>query len=67
MPEEIVRSYLANPFLYNGKTFCCGCKQYVNCAELAWVETGQNMADYNDRLRADYLRAHGKPPVLVQV
>ena len=27
MPEEIIRSYLANPFLYGDCTFCTGCNQ----------------------------------------
>ena len=24
MPEEIIRSYLADPFLYADRTYCCG-------------------------------------------
>jgi hypothetical protein len=40
MPEEIIRSYLANPFLYGGGSFCWGCNDYVQEAELFWTETG---------------------------
>ena len=30
MPEEIIRSYLANPLLYNDRSFCCRCGDYVD-------------------------------------
>ena len=62
MPEEIVRSYLANPFLYSSLTFCCGCRDYVRHSELTWIETGERLDDYFDRLRAAYLRRYGKLP-----
>jgi hypothetical protein len=62
MPEEIIRSYLVNPFLYSDCSFCCGCNDYVPCAELFWVETGESLADYNHALREDYLRVHKNPP-----
>ena len=55
MPEEIIRSYLVNPLLYVDRTFCCGCGDYVNPAELSWVETGENLMTYKGRLRAEYL------------
>jgi hypothetical protein len=55
MPEEIIRSYLANPLLYADRTFCTGCGDYVNSAELTWVETAENLMDYSGRLRAEYL------------
>ena len=51
MPEEIIRSYLKNPFMYNGKTFCTGCQAYVDCGELFWVETGQRLSEYNAELQ----------------
>ena len=54
MPEEIIRSYLANPWLYMADaSYCCGCEKHVPCRELVWVETGENMQLYNDRLRAE--------------
>ena len=55
MPEEIIRSYLANPLMYDDWTFCCGCGDYVNCAELSWVETGENLMTYNGWLRTSTL------------
>ena len=62
MPEEIIRSYLVNPFLYGGGSFCCGCNDYLPEAEFFWTETGQNMAEYNQDLKEAYLRVHGEPP-----
>jgi hypothetical protein len=62
MPEEIIRSYLANPFLYADRTFCHGCREYVPTRELVWNETGERMADYNDGLRSAYVQKHGAPP-----
>jgi hypothetical protein len=62
MPEEIIRSYLVNPFLYGGGSFCCGCNDYVPESALFWVETGQCMADYNRELQEEYVRVHGEPP-----
>jgi len=55
MPEEIIRSYLKNPYLYSADmSFCTGCKTHVPCLELVWTETGENMQVYNDRLRAEF-------------
>ncbi len=62
MPEEIIRSYLVNPFLYGGGSFCCGCNDYIPEAELFWQETGQSLADYHRELQEEYLRVHGEPP-----
>lgn len=62
MPEEIIRSYLVDPFLYSGGSFCCGCKSYVPYAELFWIETGECLADYFQKLQRDYVKAHGEPP-----
>jgi hypothetical protein len=62
MPEEIIRSYLVNPFLYSGGSFCCGCNDYVSYEELFWVETGECLDDYFRNLQAEYLRVHGSPP-----
>jgi hypothetical protein len=62
MPEEIIRSYLVNPFLYSGGSFCCGCNDYVPEEELFWDETGQCLADYFRELQEEYLRVHGEPP-----
>lgn len=62
MPEEIIRSYLVNPFLYNDRTFCCGCNDYVPLAEVYWTETEQNLLEYNEQLKQAYLKRHGRPP-----
>ncbi len=67
MPEEIIRSYLVNPFLYSDRTYCCGCNAYVQRSELFWVETGQCLADYFQGLQAEYLRVHGERPPRQQV
>ncbi len=62
MPEEIVRSYLVNPFLYGAGSFCCGCGEHIPEEELFWTETGQNMAEYTRGLREKYIEVHGGPP-----
>jgi hypothetical protein len=62
MPEEIIRSYLVNPFLYSGGSFCCGCNNYMPYKELFWVETKQCLADYFRELQESYLRTYGEPP-----
>ncbi len=52
MPEEIVRSYLKDPFLYGANTtFCAGCLKQVPNRECHWDETRENLQDYFDRLR----------------
>lgn len=59
MPEEIIRTYLKNPFTYMAdRSFCTGCGTHVPCRELVWVETGENMQEYNDRLRAAHPELH---------
>lgn len=53
MPEEIIRSYLRNPYMYLADaTFCCGCGKHVPNRECKWEETGENLQDYMDDLRA---------------
>lgn len=66
MPEEIIRSYLKNPYLYTADmSFCAGCHRHVSCRELTWTETGENMQTYNDRLRA--ARPDLRPPWYVSL
>ncbi len=62
MPEDIIRSYLVNPFLYGAGSFCCGCGEHLPENDLFWCETGQNMAEYTAELRNDYIRKYGAPP-----
>jgi hypothetical protein len=53
MPEEIIRSYLQNPYLYSADaTFCVGCHRHVPLRECVWVETGEDLQRYTDKLRA---------------
>jgi Protein of unknown function (DUF3239) len=56
MPEDIIRSYLVNPFLYNQYTFCTGCRDYIHQSELFWCETEQCLADYFQDLQQEYFR-----------
>ncbi len=62
MPDEIIRSYLVNPFLYNEYSFCTGCGDYVHTSELFWRETGQSLFDYTKQLQSEFIREHGGPP-----
>ena len=62
MPEDVIRSYLVNPFLYGGGSFCCGCGEHIPEEELFWDETGQNMAEYTSELREAYTQKYGAPP-----
>jgi hypothetical protein len=62
MPEEIIRSYLANPFLYNDKSFCTGCNTYVSTKELFWTETGESLFQYNQNQKRDHLLQRGVAP-----
>jgi hypothetical protein len=53
MPEEIIRSYLKNPYMYMADaTFCCSCGKHVPFRECVWVETGEDLQTYTDKLRA---------------
>jgi TPR repeat protein len=53
MPEEIIRSYLKNPYLYSAdRTFCCGCGTHVPLRECVWRETNEDLQSYTDKLRA---------------
>jgi hypothetical protein len=58
MPEEIVRSYLADPFYlsHSTRTFCCGCNEYVPLEEVTWTETGENVSQYIRRLQVEAVR-----------
>jgi hypothetical protein len=66
MPEEIVRSYLKNPYLYlSNKTFCTGCSKHVPFGECEWTETGEDLQSYTDRLRSEKLEM--RPNVLLRM
>jgi Fe-S cluster assembly iron-binding protein IscA len=68
MPDDIIRSYLVNPFLYSGGSFCCGCSDYMPYEELYWQETGQCLAEYFKQLQEEYIRTHrlNEPETLQQ-
>ena len=54
MPEEIVRTYLKNPYMYLADaTFCTGCGTHVPFRDCKWTETGEDLQTYMDRLRAE--------------
>jgi hypothetical protein len=42
---------LANPFAVVGETICCGCGTAVPIRDIAWADTGENVAAYRRRLR----------------
>ncbi len=66
MPEEIVRTYLENPYTYmRDRSYCVGCRKHIRCRELIWIETGENMQAYTDRLRA--ARPNLRPPFLAGI
>ena len=53
MPEEIIRSYLKNPYLYLAdETFCTGCGTHVANTECHWIETGVTLQTYMETLRS---------------
>ena len=53
MPEEIVRSYLVNPYMYLAdKTFCTGCGTHVPNRECTWIDTGEDLQTHINRLRS---------------
>lgn len=62
MPEEIIRSYLVDPFLYSDSTFCTGCGKYLHMSQFHWVETGENLLAYNRRLRIEHIQKNHLDP-----
>ncbi len=68
MPEDIIRSYLKNPFLYTaGRTFCHGCHTHVPDRECVWTETGEDLQSYFDGLRAAKSRSNKNVTILLYV
>lgn len=51
MQEKIIRSYLADPFLYDDGVFCTGCGRHAPDRRFVWAETGENLRAYMDGLR----------------
>lgn len=66
MPEEIVRSYLVNPYLYLAdSTFCTGCGTHVPLQECHWVETGEDLQTHIDRLRSQ--KPECRPGIVIRI
>ena len=62
MPEEIIRTYLKNPYTYSADaTYCCGCRTHVPNRECDWTETGEDLQTYMDKLRAAKPELKPKP------
>ena len=59
IPEDIIRSYLVNPFLYSDSSFCCGCNDYVDMSELYWDTSKENVLEYFNKLRTEYIKKYG--------
>ncbi len=54
MPQDIIETYLKNPFFYaSDETYCVGCEKHVHISKCEWVDTGENMGKYFERLRAE--------------
>ncbi len=56
MPEEIIRSYVTDPFLYNETSFCTGCHNYVSTGELYWQETNESLQSASYRRKAEFIQ-----------
>lgn len=62
MPEDIIRSYLADPFLYNESSFCTGCGTYVPTVELYWQETNESLQAASYRRKAEFIQRNHLNP-----
>jgi cytochrome b subunit of formate dehydrogenase len=51
MPEEIIRTYLVNPYFYGCRSYCGGCQKHVPYRELTWVSTNQSLNEYFQKLK----------------
>jgi hypothetical protein len=46
-------SRLANPFAFVSQTYCVVCQTFVSLRSVAWADTGESIAAYRRRLRAE--------------
>jgi hypothetical protein len=51
MPEEVIRSYLADPWMYNDWVWCCGCEDNIRQQDLTWTESSEPLDAYFARLK----------------
>lgn len=52
VPEERIRTYLADPFFYINRSYCEGCRKSVPTGELVWLDTKTKVRDYFAKLKA---------------
>ena len=50
MPDEIIRTYLFDPYSFSRQTICATCNGAVDQSECSWVDTGQNLDEYFKQL-----------------
>jgi hypothetical protein len=66
MPEEIIRTYLKNPWTYLAdRTFCTGCGVHVPLKDCEWTEAGEDLQTYTNRLRAE--KPEMRPGLFVRI
>lgn len=53
MATEGDLSLLANPYVLVLRTYCGGCCKFVGLNSVAWRDTGETIAHYRRRLRAE--------------
>lgn len=51
MPDDVIRTYLADPHAFGNTTFCAKCQREVPDSECTWVETGEQLRSYMTRLQ----------------
>jgi hypothetical protein len=51
MSKDIIRTYLADPYFYAYRSFCCGCQRSVSQKELVWIDTHEPLTEYFDRIK----------------
>jgi hypothetical protein len=45
-------SYVSHPFVVGRKrSFCAGCQKYIPYSQLEWVDTGETISAYHQRMR----------------
>lgn len=51
MSDTVVRSFLADPFLYSTFSYCAGCNTYPDWTELFWTDTNESLYDFFVKLQ----------------
>lgn len=55
MPDEVIQAYLADPYTFDNTTFCANCKRQVPDTECTWVESGEQLRSYMERLQRQHV------------